>query len=65
MSCIVNQKILMIGVEGRGRLLVWGAGELSAVIEVVCVLMGVAVSQVYVIKTSPHWTPKMYAFYFI
>ena len=60
MSCIVNQKILMIGVEGRGRLPVWGAGELSAVMEVVCVLMGVDV-----IKTSAHWTPKMYAFYFI
>lgn len=65
MSCIVNQKILMIGAEGRGRLPAWGEGELSAVMEVVCVLMGVAVSQVYVTKTSPHWTPKMYAFYFV
>ena len=33
MSCIVNQKILMIGVEG-GALPAWGTGELSAVMEV-------------------------------
>lgn len=63
MSCVLNQKRPTIESGAGGRLTALGTRELSAVMGIVCVVVGVAASQVYVIKT--HQTVRLKCMHFI